>query len=178
LQPPRRGARSEARRPAQFTSSSPYRRRGGRASYRAGGRVHGPLGLGPIDLDRCHPPSAGGTDREIVTSLRRGDLGLDIVAALSMTAALVFGQELAAAVVALMCSGGQYLELFAECRARREITVLLERVPRAAMRHRDGGLEEVPLGAIAPGDRLLIRQGDVVPVDGNLIEGVAVLDET
>ena len=48
---------------------------------------------------------------EIVTSLRRGDVGLDIVAALSMTAALVFGQELAAAVVALMYSGGQYLEL-------------------------------------------------------------------
>ena len=114
---------------------------------------------------------------EIVTSLRRGDLGLDIVAALSMTAALVFGQELAAAVVALMYSGGQYLELFAERRARREMTALLERVPRAAMRHRDGGLEEVPLEAISPGDRLLIRHGDVVPVDGEVIEGVAVLDE-
>ena len=47
---------------------------------------------------------------EIVTSLRRGDLGLDIVAALSMTAALVFGEKLAAAVVALMYAGGQYLE--------------------------------------------------------------------
>ena len=115
---------------------------------------------------------------EIVTSLRRGDLGLDIVAALSMTAALVFGQELAAAVVALMYSGVQYLELFAERRARREMTALLERVPRAAMRHRDGGLEEVPLEAISPGDRLLIRHGDVVPVDGEVIEGVAVLDES
>ena len=115
---------------------------------------------------------------EIVTSLRRGDLGLDIVAALSMSAALVFGQELAAAVVALMYSGGQYLELFAERRARREMTALLERVPRAAMRHRDGGLEEVPLEAIAPGDRLLIRHGDVVPVDGAVVEGVAVLDES
>jgi heavy metal translocating P-type ATPase len=115
---------------------------------------------------------------EIVTSLRRGDLGLDIVAALSMSAALVFGQELAAAVVALMYSGGQYLELFAERRARREMTALLERVPRAAMRHRDGGLEEVPLEAISPGDRLLIRHGDVVPVDGEVIEGVAVLDES
>ena len=114
---------------------------------------------------------------EIITSLRRGDLGLDIVAALSMSAALVFGQELAAAVVALMYSGGQYLELFAERRARREMTALLERVPRAAMRHRDGGLEEVPLEAISPGDRLLVRHGDVVPVDGEVIEGVAVLDE-
>ena len=80
---------------------------------------------------------------EIVTSLRRGDLGLDIVAALSMTAALVFGETLAAAVVALMYAGGQYLELFAERRARREMTALLARAPRTAMRHRDGGLEEV-----------------------------------
>ena len=113
---------------------------------------------------------------EIVTSLRRGELGLDIVAALSMTAALVFGEALAAAVVALMYAGGQYLELFAERRARREMTALLAQAPRTAMRHRDGGLEEVDLDAIAPGDRLLIRQGDVVPVDGTA-EGVATLDE-
>ena len=46
------------------------------------------------------------------------------------------------------------------------------------MRYRDGGLEEVPLEAISPGDRLLIRHGDVVPVDGEVIEGVAVLDKS
>jgi cation transport ATPase len=80
---------------------------------------------------------------EIVTGLRRGNLGLDIIAALSMTAALIVGQELAAAVVAVMYSGGQFLELFAEQRARREMTALLERVPRATMRHHEGRLEEV-----------------------------------
>jgi P-type E1-E2 ATPase len=46
------------------------------------------------------------------------------------------------------------------------------------MRHRDGGLEEVPLDLIAPGDRLLIRQGDVLPVDGTVVSGVAVLDQS
>src|SRR5271169_6218295 len=80
---------------------------------------------------------------EIVTSLRRGDVGLDIVAALSMTAALAFGENLAAAVVALMYAGGQYLENFAERHARREMTALLARVPRTAIRHRNGALEEV-----------------------------------
>jgi len=114
---------------------------------------------------------------EIVTSLRRGDLGLDIVAALSMTAALAVGQELAAAIVALMYAGGQYLETFAERAARREMTALLSRVPRSALRHRDGRLEEVGLDLILPGDRLLVRQGDVVPVDGT-VEGVAVLDQS
>lgn len=56
---------------------------------------------------------------EIVTSLRRGEIGLDIVAALSMTAALAFGEHLAAAVVALMYASGQYFESFAEARAQR-----------------------------------------------------------
>jgi cation transport ATPase len=71
---------------------------------------------------------------EIVSSLRRGDVGLDIVAALSMTAALIFGETLAAAVVALMYAGGQYLENYAERRARREMTALLSRGPRSAQR--------------------------------------------
>ncbi len=115
---------------------------------------------------------------EIVSSLRRGDVGLDIVAALSMTAALAFGEELAAVVVALMYAGGQYLESFAERRARREMTALLSRMPRSAMRHRDGGLEEVDLDVILPGDRLLIRQGDVIPVDGTVASGLAVLDQS
>jgi heavy metal translocating P-type ATPase len=115
---------------------------------------------------------------EIVTSLRRGDLGLDIVAALSMTAALVVGENLAAAIVGLMYAGGQYLESFAERAARREMTALLSRVPRTAVRHRDSQLEEVALDLILPGDRLLIRRGDVVPVDGTVADGVAVLDQS
>jgi heavy metal translocating P-type ATPase len=115
---------------------------------------------------------------EIVTSLRRGDLGLDIVAALSMTGALLVGENLAAAIVALMYAGGQYLESYAERAARREMTALLSRVPRTAVRHRGGQLEEVALDLIVPGDRLLVRQGDVVPVDGSVVEGVAVLDQS
>ena len=115
---------------------------------------------------------------EIVVSLRRGDVGLDIVAALSMLAALLFAEYLAAAVVAVMYSGGQYLESFAERRASREMTALLARVPRSALRQRNGGLEEVALEAIEPGDRLVIRKGDVVPVDGAVVEGVAVLDQS
>ncbi|WP_091133691.1 heavy metal translocating P-type ATPase [Microvirga guangxiensis] len=114
---------------------------------------------------------------DIVASLRRGDVGLDIVAALSMTGALAFGEHLAAVVVALMYAGGQYLESFAERRANREMTALLSRVPRTAIRHRNGRLEEVPLDAIAPQDLLLVRQGDVVPVDGTVADGVAVLDQ-
>lgn len=113
---------------------------------------------------------------EILRSLRSGEVGLDIVAALSMTAAVTFGETLAAAVVAVMYSGGTFLEGFAEGRARREMRDLLSRVPRTATRHRNGGLEEVALDNIAPGDRLLIRQGDVVPVDGRIASAAAFVD--
>ncbi|HET7715356.1 MAG TPA: heavy metal translocating P-type ATPase [Bauldia sp.] len=115
---------------------------------------------------------------EILGALRRGDVGLDVVAALSMAAALIFGEHLAAAVVALMYAGGQYLEAFAEKRARREMTALLSRVPRSAARYSDGELADVPLEAIAPGDRLLIRRGDAVPADGTVAGGVAFLDQS
>jgi len=115
---------------------------------------------------------------EIATSLRRGDIGLDLIAALSMAAALGVGEHLAAVIIALMYAGGEYLENFAEAHARREMTALLGRVPRTTMRHRGGSLEEVPLGAVEPGDRLLIRQGDVVPVDGTVLGGLAVIDRS
>jgi heavy metal translocating P-type ATPase len=115
---------------------------------------------------------------EIVLTLRRGEVGLDIVAALSMTAALVFGAELAAAVVALMYASGQYLEGFAERHARREMTALLARVPRSTLRHRDGKLDEIGIETVEVEDRLLIRQGDVVPVDGTVAGGLAVLDQS
>jgi heavy metal translocating P-type ATPase len=115
---------------------------------------------------------------DIVLSLRRREVGLDIVAALSMSAALVFGEELAAAVVALMYSGGQLLENFAERHARREMTALLTRVPRTTMRHRNGGLEEIGLDVVVPGNRLLMRRGDVIPVDGKVAHGLAVLDQS
>ena len=115
---------------------------------------------------------------QIVASLRRGDVGLDIIAALSMASALVFGEQLAAAVVALMYAGGQYLESFAERHARREMTSLLARTPRTAVRNRDGALEEIDLATIGPGDRLLVRRGDVVPVDGVVGSGLAVLDQS
>jgi heavy metal translocating P-type ATPase len=115
---------------------------------------------------------------EIGHSLRRGEFGLDIVAALSMSAAVLLGEELAAAVVALMYSGGQLLEDFAQARARAEMKQLLARVPKRALRYADGQLEDVPIEAIQPGDRLLVRQGDTVPVDGVISKGTALLDQS
>ena len=86
---------------------------------------------------------------EIVVGLRRGDVGLDIIAALSMLAALVFAEYLAAVVVALMYSGGQLLENFAEARARSEMNGLLGRVPKKALRYLDGAAATSMAGPVA-----------------------------
>ncbi len=123
-------------------------------------------------------PVLAGLLVQIVRSLRRGDVGLDVVAALSMTAALAFGEPLAGNVVALMYAGGQLLESYAEGRARGEMTALLGRVARTAMRAADGRLEEVPIDRLAPGDAILVRQGEVLPVDGTLDDHRALLDQS
>ncbi|WP_458759203.1 heavy metal translocating P-type ATPase [Afipia sp. TerB] len=115
---------------------------------------------------------------EIFISLRRGDVGLDVVAALSMAAALAFGEPLAGNVVALMYAGGQFLESYAEGRARREMTALLDRVAHTAMRYVESALEEVPIEALASGDRILVRHGEVIPADGNLSSDGALVDES
>lgn len=111
-------------------------------------------------------------------SLRRGEFGLDLIAALAMAGALLLGEQLAGIIIALMFASGQALEDFAQGRARREMTALLNRMPRTAARYSGGQLQDVALAELAPGDRILARRGEVVPVDGIVERGVAVLDES
>ncbi|MGG5885987.1 heavy metal translocating P-type ATPase [Falsiroseomonas sp. HC035] len=114
---------------------------------------------------------------QIARSIAKRDFALDIVAALAMGGALLLGEVLAGAVVALMFAGGQVLEARAGARARREMTALLARQPRSALRQVDGRLEEIPIAALAPGDHLLVRRGEVLPADG-VLAAPATLDES
>ncbi|MCK0207622.1 heavy metal translocating P-type ATPase [Starkeya koreensis] len=114
----------------------------------------------------------------IAGRLRRGEFGLDLIAVLAMAGALAFGESLAGAIVALMFTGGEALEAYARRRAAREMTALLGRLPRSATRREGGHLHEVPLDALLPGDVVLIRRGEVVPVDGRLDSPAAVLDQS
>ncbi len=115
---------------------------------------------------------------EIAISLGRKEFGLDLIAALAMGGALILGEYLTGTIVALMYTGGEALEDFAQRRARRELTALLNRVPRTAVRYTDRQLQEVSIEELNPGDRILIRRGEVVPVDGSVVDGIAVLDES
>lgn len=114
----------------------------------------------------------------VVRSLLRRDVGVDAIALVSMAGALVLGEYLAGAVVALMLAGGNALEERANGRARRELTALVERAPRVALMRRGDELVEVPVDAVGPGDVVLVRAGEVVPVDGLVESEEAVLDES
>src|SRR5215470_3497554 len=113
-------------------------------------------------------------------ALARRRVGVDVIALLALAGALAVGELLAAAVISVMLASGRALEAWAAGRARRDLRVLLERAPRSARRYRDQDrtLETVPLDAVGPGDLLLVAPGELVPVDGTVAGGVAVLDES
>ncbi|HWV38622.1 MAG TPA: heavy metal translocating P-type ATPase [Vulgatibacter sp.] len=110
--------------------------------------------------------------------LLRGRTGVDLIAILAMAGALALGQFLAGAIVATMLTGGTTLERYAVGRARRELTRLLERAPRIAHLRRGEGVVDVPVDRVKPGDVLVVKQGEVLPADGILVSGGAVLDES
>ncbi|TIC84898.1 heavy metal translocating P-type ATPase [Nocardioides sp. GY 10113] len=116
-----------------------------------------------------------------VDAVRRRRPTVDVIALLALAGALAVGELFAGAVVTVMLASGQLLEARAEARAQRELRLLLERSPRTARRYGDrggdGGVTEVPVERVALGDRLLVRTGDVVGVDGRLL-GPATLDES
>jgi heavy metal translocating P-type ATPase len=114
----------------------------------------------------------------ILRTLAQGRVGVDAIALVAMAGALAVGEYLAGAVIALMLSGGNALEASASRRARRELTALLERMPSVAHRRDGGGWEEVPVERLAVGDVVLVRAGELVPVDGTLESGEAVVDES
>lgn len=114
----------------------------------------------------------------IVRDLRRGQAGVDVIALLAISGALLLGETFAAAVIAVMLATGEALERYAEGRAHRELSALLGRAPQEVRRYRDGPVEIAPIEAVAPGDRLLIRPGEVIPVDGLVRGSDASLDES
>ncbi|SDI50431.1 heavy metal translocating P-type ATPase [Pseudomonas panipatensis] len=115
---------------------------------------------------------------EIVSRLLRREVGVDLIALLSIVGAVLLGQALVAAVIALMLAGGRTLEFYSARRAQRELRRLIDRAPRVAWRYQGERLEQVPVEQVAVGDQLLLRLGEVVPVDGVLLDSDATLDES
>ena len=112
-----------------------------------------------------------------VGAIRRQQLSVDVIAVLALAGALAIDEPFAGAMITVMLASGQLLEARAATRARRELSLLVERAPRTARRLVEGRVVEIPVDEVVVGDFLLVSTGEIVPVDGRL-RSTAVLDES
>lgn len=110
--------------------------------------------------------------------LMRREFGADLLAGLSIIAALITNQYLVGAIIVLMLSGGGALESYASQHANSVVAALHKRTPKIAHRRTDSGYLDVPLDQVSVGDTLVILPHEIVPVDGTVVEGHGRMDES
>jgi heavy metal translocating P-type ATPase len=116
--------------------------------------------------------------REMIESIMRKHFGVDIIALLAIVSATLVGEYLAGVVVLLMLSGGEALEHFALRRARKELTSLLNNAPQSAHLKKDGEIIDVAIDTVHVGDVVIIKPGEIIPVDGKVLVGISEVDES
>ncbi len=114
----------------------------------------------------------------VAQSVWRREPGVDLIAVLAMAGALLLQEFLAGAIIGVMLTGGTALERFAITRARRELAALLHRAPRTAHRREGDDVVDVDIDGVVIGDLLVVKPGEVVPVDGLVTAGPPTLDES
>ncbi|MCX6788157.1 MAG: heavy metal translocating P-type ATPase [Candidatus Kaiserbacteria bacterium] len=108
--------------------------------------------------------------------IRTGSGSLDYIAFLAMALAAFTHEYLAGAVIALMYAGGEALEAYASRRAEASLAALLARIPKTALVKHGSDTEEMPLTAVPTGAIIVVRGGELVPLDGILSSMRAVLN--
>lgn len=114
----------------------------------------------------------------LIGKLLRGEFGSDLLAGISIVTSVLLGEYLAGALVVLMLSGGEALEGYAVRSASHVLLALSRRMPARAHRQIDSTLEDVPLEQVQVGDLLAVLPHEVCPVDGTVVEGHSVMDES
>lgn len=114
----------------------------------------------------------------LALKLVRRQFGSDLLAGISIVAAVLLGERLAGVLVVLMLSGGQALEAFALGRASSALNALARRMPLVAHRRTNGLVNEVPLDEIRIGDELILYPHEICPVDGTVLDGNGTMDES
>ena len=114
----------------------------------------------------------------LLRKLLAREFGSDLLAGLSIITSVLLEEYLAGTLVVLMLSGGEALEAYAVRRASSVLEALARRMPSEAHRKRDGLVEDVALDEIAVGDTLVVFPHEFCPVDGTVIEGHGIMDES
>lgn len=115
---------------------------------------------------------------DLVRQAVRREFGSDLLAGISIVTSVFLDEYLAGTFVVLMLSGGGALESYAVRSASSVLEALAKRVPSTAHVRRGTALVDVPLDQVAIGDALLVLPHEICPVDGTVVEGQGVMDES
>ena len=114
----------------------------------------------------------------LIDDFKMHTMGSDVLAVLSLLGTLITSEFFAMAIISLMLATGRLLESWAEGQAERELSSLLERIPRRTRKVlADGSLMEIDVDEIVVGDQIVVRTGEILAVDGQLLTD-AVTDES
>ena len=115
--------------------------------------------------------------RDAWQSLRQGRFDIDTLMIIAAAGAAALGAWAEGALLLFLFSLGHALEHTAMGRARRAIEALAEMAPKTALVRRDGGEEEVPVEALAREERVIVKPGQRIPADGEVLAGVSAVDQ-
>jgi heavy metal translocating P-type ATPase len=113
-----------------------------------------------------------------ISGMLKGKFAADIVAMLAIVTAVLTDEVFAGIIIVLMQTGGEAIDDFGFSRASSSLEELIARAPRLARRKRDDTIEEIGASEVKVGDVLVVRPGDLVPVDGDVETGTADVDES
>jgi heavy metal translocating P-type ATPase len=115
---------------------------------------------------------------DLLRKVAKLEFGADLLGGISIITSLLLGEHLAGAIIVLMLSGGEALESYALRNATSVLSALAQRMPSLAHRQNGDRIEAIPLSSIAVGDSIVIYPHEVCPVDGVVIKGHSVMDES
>ena len=106
------------------------------------------------------------------------EFGSDLLAGISIVASVAMGEYLVGSIIVLMLSGGTALEQFASRKASSVLDALAKRMPQIAHRQSGTLVEDIKLDQIQIGDHVVVLPHEICPVDGAVVEGHGVMDES
>ena len=115
---------------------------------------------------------------ELLQKLLRRQFGSDLLGGISIVTSVIMGEYLAGSIIVLMLAGGEALESYALRNASSVLAALAKRMPSIAHRKTNSKIVDVALHEVAVGDTLAVYPHDICPVDGVVIEGHGMMDES
>lgn len=116
---------------------------------------------------------------EIFESLKRGQFALDYIAVAAIIIAIYSDQILVGAVIALMLATGQELEKYGSQKAKESLTALVDRIPsQVFVVGKNGESLKREISEVKKGEQILVRKGEIIPLDGILMSESSIADES